>query len=783
MISAPSVLQDFSSSPLPPSMQLTVKHLLHCLQVYQTSHPHHPALASALDAWFQSLLQICRESGEVIFDLSPPTLSINRFSTKDILSPQQQDDIFQKFYRISLKRFRITLHTAQHDLALLLSCLFDHHQPTGSRPSPHWLESHIHSVQMTFLPPPLVLTETSSAHSPVLSPIPSPTTGSSKEYVHPTNSSGSHRSLPHLGSAFPMNFSQPENPIGWEFGPHDPSSIGPMPEDPSGLVPLPPTPLFQQTGNALLSETSALAQLQRNILWLYSKEAYSYFLQRFEKQQLLSQHLSQPHINPYVLLHTSQVHREIMAVHQEMIQLLPLLQDNKHRERLYRLAGQPLLALHPSLINQHLLHLGQPNHPLASWHRDLLFQCNSHQIQLLQHELLRQFEHITDETQLPVLLTLMQELINYLYLRNFEENLILFLERLHKTQAIYRADLQPQWEKHILQQIADPAHLARLFERARQPGTELTQQLLTQLIAFSLPYGIRQLPSLRLTPRHEEQIALLLLLAFHAPSEVREQSLQKILLQLDTLPDLETQEFCFSLCHYFAPKLLESYVYQRIASIHDPRLRQRLLQQAVACDTPKMQDLLQQLVKQDFFAHDVFQEEWLLLYLHRSRVIDAVSFLQQRIFDPTKPLAIRHSSIWMLGAMPNKKTLALLESIIASPLQDPTMPDTDPMFVWQAIHTLGRFAFPEARARLESLRQRASILEYAQVRQLLHDPLPPTLASLQQEQKRIVSTPPLSEHQQLLRRVWLTLLLGLLVTLMVMGGLYLAGWFDKFFQP
>lgn len=783
MTTAPSSSQLPSGSPSMPLLSALAQQLWLCTQTQYASFSLSAQLA--LDTLYTTVLQMCREQGEVLLDLSPPCLIINHMTTRDILPPEQQEVLFQHFYRISLRRLRLTANTTRQDLGTLLSHISVPPTTTDPSPSLAMLEQQLPSIQLSFLPPPLVLTPSSPSLSALpASPQRSPSPNATQQrppssLAHTESGSFSALSTPnpnHPFSPFPEPLRSPTS-VPWPLGFDEPSGIGPLPEDPSGIVPLPPPPLLQQTGSALPSETSALAQIQRNPLWLYSKEAYTYFLQRFATQQQLSQRLSTPNTNPYVLLNTAQVQRDIAHLHQEIAQLVTLLPESKHLDRLYRLSGQILLSLHPSLINQHLLLLSNPQHPLVSWRNDLLFQCNTHQIQLLQHELLRHFEHITDENQLPPLLGLMQEFINYLYLRNFEENLLLFLDRLSKTQAIYRADLQIQWQTQILRFVTAPHHLHPMFERARQPGNELTQQLLTQLIAQSLPYGIRQLPGIRLTQQHEEQIALLLLIAFHAPPEAREQTLRDILAHLEHLPDLDTQEFCFTLCHYFAPGLLESYIDQRLLSIQDPRLRQRLLQHAVACDTLPMQNLLKQLLEQDLLASEPNQEEWLLAYLHRCRTIDAISFLQQRIFDPQKDTDIRHNAIWMLGAFPNKKTLALLEHIIISEsteVREHGLP-------FQAIHTLSRFAFPETRTLLESIRKRPSLLEYAHVQQLLHENIPSSLSSLQQEYPAF-SSAELPHQQQFLRRVWLILIVGIFSSFLLLTWLYLNGWFDALFR-
>ena len=324
-------------------------------------------------------------------------------------------------------------------------------------------------------------------------------------------------------------------------------------------------------------------------------------------------------------------------------------------------------------------------------------------------------------------------------------------------------------------EATSPTQLQQWFAQAREEQTGSALEQLTLRCEQSLPFGLIELKNLSTPQQREAHIAALLQMLEHADSANREKGLRHALSHLDQLPDVETQEFCFSICRQYVPELLESYIFQNLSAIRYEDLRIRLFRQAVACDTPRLRRMLHQQLQSNALAYDSVQEEWLLRYLHRTQALNALAFLQQRISDPHTELHIRNSSIWMLGAFPNATSLTMLEHILMSSCPDYIQPEHWQTLQLQAIHTLSRFPLDDARPFLSHIKHKMPTFLQIHVYEILREPPPHTEFLAQQSIE--------ASRRRFVSKLWLAGTIGLFLSLGVLATLYFSGWFRFILPP
>ncbi|TNE45092.1 MAG: HEAT repeat domain-containing protein [Deltaproteobacteria bacterium] len=695
-----------ATSPSADELRSFLRQIRSNLHIHKHQPPDHPMQAKALHLLHQQLTNLTSSYGPLSLRFDGHSVQVNGSSLEDFLTPEQQNEVASVFLDHNIQNLTFTTSLTQADLGKLFANLFEDHRSYEHIPSSPTLQALLPSIGINQHEP------KSDANSPIITSPKEQGAEQAAEFSTPAiaSSSPSLTAQPQVGSGSHSSY----HSLDHQVSPSSPSGFGPLPEDPSGLVPLPPMPLLEQTQRGSQPDLGGMDLPS----WLRSKEALSTFHQWFAAQSHLSGQLETNSLSGPKAVQASYVVQDIRGIHRRIQSLRHQATSQDVTDRITQLTFQQLSNLSPSLWVQHLVVLLDPSGPQQDWALTLLHASNTHSMQRLMHALFLRVEADGVPPEQSNLLHVVRECVNHLYEQGQEDTLLGFLRDLNTSNEEQPSPHRQSWQTVVQSFVTEPSRLEALFAQARQPGADSSQQLLAQLCTESLPFGIFQLPQIRNLPSQEQQVALLLLISYYAPPHHCEIALRKVLSTLDTLPDLETQEFCFSLCCQFAPTLLESYIFQRLSTLQDARLRRRLLQQAVASNTPRMRLLLKQLLEQNNFTHEPEQEEWLLHYLYEHKGIDVLRFLQGRIYNPDNPYHVRHHAVWMLGSFPNKKSLQFLEQVLLHP---PVESETWKSLQLQAVHTLGRMPFSEAWSLLRDNLQHFDLLPKLSAQKILHE--------------------------------------------------------------
>ncbi|TNE52439.1 MAG: hypothetical protein EP343_00230 [Deltaproteobacteria bacterium] len=435
-------------------------------------------------------------------------------------------------------------------------------------------------------------------------------------------------------------------------------------------------------------------------------------------------------------LHGRQALQETMWIHEQLRNYLSQFPATLQHQSLLPIVAVELLRLDPVLLLEHFVALQSHVTMLGALMRNMFERGEEDALwQLLQYVLI-QAERVSDPQIFQVHTKIVQGYVEASYQRGWEHRLVLLLQSLSKRPNQPTSPQLQGWYHSILTTVGLPKNLAFLFQQARQGSDVTAHQLLGLLFPLSLWHGIRELEALRHPFARTRHIDVLQRLGQRVPAPIVHSTLANALDQISSL-SLGTQQCLLALVRWYHPGLLEEFLVKRLPYVKSSQIRQVLLEQAIALNTPFVKQLLLHLLRGFVLARDPQQEEAVLLVLHKERLLDGPQLLHQRAFQTSMDVGVRCNAVWMLGAFPSNTTFSMLQTLLC----DPKPPNESPV-VWealrfQALFTLQRFPLTATERLLQQGKRSQSFLHQMGARVLLRETLPADFRSLFEETEKL----------------------------------------------
>ncbi len=428
--------------------------------------------------------------------------------------------------------------------------------------------------------------------------------------------------------------------------------------------------------------------------------------------------------------------QETMWIHEQLRNYLAQFPATLQHQSLFPIVASELLRLEPVILLEHFVALQSHVTMLGALMRNMFERGGEDALwQLLQH-VLNQAEKTSDPQFFQIHTQMVQSYVEASYQRGWEHRLVLLLQSLGKRPNQPTSPQLQGWYHSILTTVGLPKNLAFLFRQARQGSDVTAHQLLGLLFPLSLWHGIRELEALQHPFARTRHIDVLQRLGQRVPAPIVHSTLANALDQISSL-SLGTQQCLLALVRWYHPGLLEEFLVKRLPYVKSSQIRQVLLEQAIALNTPFIKQLLLHLLRGFVLARAPQQEEATLLVLHKERMVDGPQLLHQRVFQASMDVGVRCNAVWMLGAFPSNTTFSMLQALLC----DPKPPNENPV-VWealrfQALFTLQRFPLSATARLLQQGKLSSSFLHQMGARVLLREALPADFRSLFEETEKL----------------------------------------------
>lgn len=400
----------------------------------------------------------------------------------------------------------------------------------------------------------------------------------------------------------------------------------------------------------------------------------------------------------------------------------------------------------PAAITQTIQQLSSNDPSQAELRRSILEQLTPEALEESQQELVDQIEQASARDEVVGAVELFREMLDQQFEKGILEGASHALAEIEeRAEQSGSSSLQAGVAK-VREHLQQADKLEHLIEHGVEVKRKDARKLLSQLAPSSLPQCIRALIAAQDREERRRLSELLIELSRNATPEKREAAFRSLITQLkDIDADEQEQEFFLELIRSYSPIQFETYIIQNLTNSNDEAEQALLMRQAISHDSPKLRGLLNKLFEERVFAHAPEQEELLLLYLYRRGVIDVLHLLQESIDNGRQDEGLRHSAVWLLGAIEDERTLGMLKQVLSreNDLGRPYYPDS---LRFQALHTLSRLPRTDTEALIRGAREDQSLLVQAHAAFLLNEPV--TISSQDDALSRVLAENQAGEEPQ-----------------------------------
>ncbi len=414
--------------------------------------------------------------------------------------------------------------------------------------------------------------------------------------------------------------------------------------------------------------------------------------------------------------------RDATYVQRRILDVLSLHSDLIQQEQVIPVVMEHLLSLDVELLLLHLQALRELGAESANWRRSLLLFLSEERLHQLQEHLYHRWLRTVEPVTAEAFTVLLQETIDAMFRQEWDHRLVPITHQIKKDQG--KATKQTKTRlTQVLEHVAQPQHLSRLFHRSRRKRDSSAFQLLVILNQESLVYGFQQMDEAKSTLQRQGWVDALTSLCQQTTPDVLIPTLQSVLDDLGSF-SLSTQQFVFFLSQQFIADDLEDYLCECLPYAKAENVREFLLQQAMVLDSRRLRKLLLHLLDHGVLAHTPQQEEWVLRYLQRVGRLDPVPFLLHRVFQPELEVGIRCNAVWMIASFSPELSFPILQSVLCSEAPEGDFPGHWEAVRFLALFSLSRLPLQEVDVLLQQGKRSSSLLHQMASRQILREAIP-----------------------------------------------------------
>jgi hypothetical protein len=399
------------------------------------------------------------------------------------------------------------------------------------------------------------------------------------------------------------------------------------------------------------------------------------------------------------------VQQQIQSALQQFNLSSQRLSDDQMRHAYQEQIAQQLSQTPPDVLAQYVMQLSHSEPFQAALRQSLLSSIPPERLEASQEALLAQIRQAPSKEFVEGGMGVLQEFIDQQIEQGVYSGLKKLLNRFDDSVANDSISVKEGLQK-LLSHVAEPKHLQQLIEDGKQRNNKDAREVLGEIAQQALPQCLDELAehSSDDPGAFQQQVELLIEVARSAPAQKRDVAFKSLFERMRSGLILdEQQDVILELSRHFAPQIFEDYLLNRLTEPLQRNERQRLLNQAIAHDTPKVRAFLLKLLQARALSHLPELEELVLQYLQRSETLDGLVWLAQELEHTDKAPGLRHSAVWMLGLFHDEKSIALLKRILLDKRKK-TFSYSDDLR-YQALHTLTRFPRPQILPILHKMRE------------------------------------------------------------------------------
>ncbi len=529
---------------------------------------------------------------------------------------------------------------------------------------------------------------------------------------------------------------------------YSPSSSFPAASDaqPLSLVDLPAiqgkplsddlAPLQRVDWNALSQQSDVRFPSHWQPAALAASDGFEDFIRSGKAQDYLQAFLAQQHQQAGVSLPNANlppgssgfdpllVQQQIQSALQQFHLSSQRLSDEQMRHAYQEQIANQLAHTPPDVLAQYVMQLSHTEPFQAALRQSLLSSLPPERLEASQEALLAQIRQSPSKEFVEGGVGVLQEFIDQQIEQGVYSGLKKLLNRLDEGEADDSISVKAGLQK-LLDHVAEPQHVHQLIEDGKQRGNKDAREVLAELAQQALPQCLDELSEKAADDpsAFQQQVELLIEVARNAPSQKRDSAFQSLFERMRSGLVLdEQQDVILELSRRFAPKIFEDYLLHRLTEPLQRAERQRLLNQAIAHDSPKVRAFLLKMLQARALCHLPELEELVLQYLQRTQSIDGLVWLAQELEQAEKAPGLRHSAVWMLGLFHDDKSIGLIKRILLEKRKKTFAYSDDMRF--QALHTLTRFPRPQVLVLLQKMREDNHPLIKAYAAQMTSDTTP-----------------------------------------------------------
>ncbi|TNE51777.1 MAG: hypothetical protein EP343_02640 [Deltaproteobacteria bacterium] len=414
--------------------------------------------------------------------------------------------------------------------------------------------------------------------------------------------------------------------------------------------------------------------------------------------------------------------RDATYVQQKILDALSLHSELSQQEQVIPAVMEHLLSLDVELLLLHLQALKEIGKESANWRRSLLLFLSEERLHQLQEHLYHRWLRTVEPEAADTFTVLLQETIDAMFRQEWDHRLVPLTHQIKKDQNKATEQTKARLLK-VLQHVAQPQNLSRLFHRSRRKRDSSAFQLLVILNQESLVFGFQQMDSAKSALHRQGWVDALTSLCQQTSPDVLIPTLQAVLKDLGSF-SLSTQQFVFFLSQQFIADDLEEYLCECLPYAKAENVREFLLQQAMVLDSRRLRKLLLHLLDHGVLAHTPQQEEWVLRYLQRVGRVEPVPFLLHRVFQTELEVGIRCNAVWMIASFSPDLSFPILQSVLCSEPPEGDAPGNWEAVRFLALFSLSRLPIQEVDVLLQQGKRSSSLLHQMASRQILREAIP-----------------------------------------------------------
>ncbi|MCB9638246.1 MAG: hypothetical protein H6727_04965 [Myxococcales bacterium] len=449
---------------------------------------------------------------------------------------------------------------------------------------------------------------------------------------------------------------------------------------------------------------------------LASSDEFEDFVRTGKAQEYLQAFLAQQHQNMGVPLPTPGlpagstgidpllVQQQIQSALQQFNLSAQKLPDEQMKQIYQEQIAQQISNTPPDVLAQYVMQLSHTEPFQAELRKSLLSSLPSEQIEASQEALLAQIRQAPSKDFVEGGVGVLQEFIDQQIEKGVYSGLKKLLHRLDENGMGDSISVKEGLEK-LMDHVSEPEKVHQLLEDGKQRLNKEAREVLGELAPQAIPQALDELAnkSAEDPGAFQQQVELLIEVARSAPPKKRDDAFQSLFERMRSgLVIDEQQDVILELSRRFAPRIFEDYLLHRLTDPLQSSERERLLNQAIAHDSPKIRAFLAKYLQSRALSHLPELEELILQYLERVEALDGLVWLAQELEDTENEPGRRHTAIWMLGLFQDDKSVALLKRILFDKRKKSFAYSDDMRF--QALHTLTRFPRPQVLMLIQKMR-------------------------------------------------------------------------------